>query len=88
MQKELILTMDLSLLKYIVDDGFELRRAAFECIDSSLDGCLLQMNPSSFVAPYLISGLDGELVMPCLSFSNIECNVSCGCSTMLNFKVL
>ena len=45
-----------------MDDGLELRKAAFECVDTLLDGCLDQVNPSSFIVPYLKSCLDGELV--------------------------
>ena len=44
-----------------MDDGLELRKAAFECVDTMLDSCLDQVNPSSFIVPYLKSGLDGEL---------------------------
>lgn len=43
-----------------MDDGLELRKAAFECVDTLLDSCLDQVNPSSFIVPYLKSGLDGE----------------------------
>lgn len=60
MQQELIRTVDLGPFKHIVDDGLELRKAAFECVDTLLDGCLDQVNPSSFIVPYLKSGLDGE----------------------------
>ncbi|KAL8156094.1 hypothetical protein AgCh_001253 [Apium graveolens] len=60
MQKkpEVLIKVDDGHKKFRVDDGSELRKAAFECIDTLLDGCLLQMNPSSFLAPYLVSGLD------------------------------
>lgn len=61
MQKELIRTVDLGPFKHIVDDGLELRKAAFECVDTLLDSCLDQVNPSSFIVPYLKSGLDGEI---------------------------
>ena len=60
MQQELIRTVDLGPFKHIVDDGLELRKAAFECVDTLLDSCLDQVNPSSFIVPYLKSGLDGE----------------------------
>ena len=59
-QQELIRTVDLGPFKHIVDDGLELRKAAFECVDTLLDSCLDQVNPSSFIVPYLRSGLDGE----------------------------
>ncbi|PON60377.1 Coatomer beta subunit [Parasponia andersonii] len=57
-KKELIRTVDLGPFKHIVDDGLELRKAAFECVDTLLDSCLDQVNPSSFIVPYLRSGLD------------------------------
>lgn len=59
-QKELIRTVDLGPFKHTVDDGLELRKAAFECVDMLLESCLDQVNPSSFIVPYLKSGLDGE----------------------------
>ncbi|WOL01566.1 cullin-associated NEDD8-dissociated protein 1 [Canna indica] len=66
-KKELIRTVDLGPFKHIVDDGLELRKAAFECVDTLLDSCLDQMNPSSFIVPYLISGLSDhyDVKMPC-----------------------
>ena len=74
MQQELIRTVDLGPFKHIVDDGLELRKAAFECVDTLLDSCLDQVNPSSFIVPYLKSGLDGELVffvLPILFYSHL-----------------
>lgn len=66
-KKELIRTVDLGPFKHTVDDGLELRKAAFECVDTLLDSCLDQMNPSSFIVPYLLSGLDDhyDVKMPC-----------------------
>ncbi|KAF5946797.1 hypothetical protein HYC85_017025 [Camellia sinensis] len=66
-KKELIRTVDLGPFKHIVDDGLELRKAAFECVDTLLDSCLDQVNPSSFIVPYLRSGLDDhyDVKMPC-----------------------
>lgn len=55
-----------------MDDGLELRKAAFECVDTLLDGCLDQLNPSSFIVPYLKSGLDGESL--CYNLSPIPAN--------------
>ncbi|XP_039137910.1 cullin-associated NEDD8-dissociated protein 1 [Dioscorea cayenensis subsp. rotundata] len=66
-KQELIRTVDLGPFKHIVDDGLELRKAAFECVDTLLESCLDQMNPSSFIVPYLISGLADhyDVKMPC-----------------------
>ncbi|XP_022716324.1 cullin-associated NEDD8-dissociated protein 1-like isoform X3 [Durio zibethinus] len=67
LKKELIRTVDLGPFKHIVDDGLELRKAAFECVDTLLGSCLDQVNPSSFIVPYLKSGLDDhyDVKMPC-----------------------
>ncbi|XP_024030609.1 cullin-associated NEDD8-dissociated protein 1 [Morus notabilis] len=66
-KQELIRTVDLGPFKHVVDDGLELRKAAFECVDTLLDSCLDQVNPSSFIVPYLRSGLDDhyDVKMPC-----------------------
>ncbi|KAM0040565.1 putative TATA-binding protein interacting (TIP20) [Helianthus debilis subsp. tardiflorus] len=66
-KKELIRTVDLGPFKHTVDDGLELRKAAFECVDTLLDTCLDQLNPSSFIVPYLKSGLADhyDVKMPC-----------------------
>ncbi|KAK9054826.1 hypothetical protein SSX86_025905 [Deinandra increscens subsp. villosa] len=66
-KKELIRTVDLGPFKHTVDDGLELRKASFECVDTLLDNCLDQLNPSSFIVPYLTSGLDDhyDVKMPC-----------------------
>ena len=51
--------MDLGPFKHIVDDGLELRKGAFECVDTLLDSCLDQIDPSFFITPFLLSGLSG-----------------------------
>lgn len=51
-----------------MDDGLELRKAAFECVDTLLESCLDQVNPSSFIVPYLESGLNGEHLFEVLYF--------------------
>ncbi|GAB2283803.1 Cullin-associated NEDD8-dissociated protein 1 [Dionaea muscipula] len=66
-KQELIRTVDLGPFKHVVDDGLELRKAAFECMDTLLDNCLDLVNPSSFIIPYLKSGLEDhyDVKMPC-----------------------
>ncbi|KAG5411613.1 hypothetical protein IGI04_007932 [Brassica rapa subsp. trilocularis] len=66
-KKELIRTVDLGPFKHVVDDGLELRKAAFECVFTLLDSCLDQLNPSSFIIPFLKSGLEDhyDLKMIC-----------------------
>lgn len=66
-KKDLIRTVDLGPFKHVVDDGLELRKAAFECMDTLLDNCLDLVNPSSFIVPYLKSGLEDhyDVKMPC-----------------------
>ncbi|KAJ7551601.1 hypothetical protein O6H91_06G021400 [Diphasiastrum complanatum] len=66
-KKELIRTVDLGPFKHTVDDGLELRKGAFECVDTLLDNCLDQIDPSSFIDPYLLSGLSDhyDVKMPC-----------------------
>ena len=50
-----------------MDDRLELRKVVFECVDTLLDSCLDQVNPSSFIIPYLKFGLEDhyDVKMPC-----------------------
>jgi hypothetical protein len=68
LQPELIRTVDLGPFKHVVDDGLELRKAAFECVDTLLDNCLDQVNPSSFIVPFLLSGLVGKYSLDVIYF--------------------
>ncbi|KAG0447262.1 hypothetical protein HPP92_028449 [Vanilla planifolia] len=63
-KQELITTMDLGPFKHNVDDDLEIRKAAFECVDTLLNNCLDQVNSSSFIVPYLISD-HYDVKMPC-----------------------
>jgi len=53
---DLIREVDLGPFKHKVDDGLELRKAAFECMYTLLDSCLDCMNISSFIVN-LVDGL-------------------------------
>ena len=44
-------------------DGLELRKAAFECMDTLLDTHFDDVNPLLFISPYQESGLDGEFLI-------------------------
>uniref|UniRef100_A0A7N2MGP4 TATA-binding protein interacting (TIP20) domain-containing protein n=1 Tax=Quercus lobata TaxID=97700 RepID=A0A7N2MGP4_QUELO len=67
MIRQFLRTVDLGPFKHIVDDGLELRKSAFECVDTLLDSWLDPMNPPSFIVPYLKPGLDDhyDVKMPC-----------------------
>eukprot|EP00164_Ancoracysta_twista_P000655 GFYU01000869.1.p1 GENE.GFYU01000869.1~~GFYU01000869.1.p1 ORF type:complete len:1276 (-),score=480.86 GFYU01000869.1:86-3913(-) len=53
---ELIRQVDLGPFKHTVDDGLDLRKATFECMDTLLDCCLHQLDLNEFVME-LIGGL-------------------------------
>ena len=52
----LIRTVDLGPFKHKIDDGLELRKAAFECMDVLLDACPGRLDYHAFLA-HLESGL-------------------------------
>ncbi len=52
----LIRTVDLGPFKHKIDDGLELRKAAFECMDVLLDACAERLDMPAFIA-HLESGL-------------------------------
>lgn len=64
---DLIRVVDLGPFKHTIDDGLELRKAAFDCMDTLLTSCLHHIDPSAFITPYLLSGLsdDYDVKMPC-----------------------
>ena len=47
---ELIHQVDLGPFKHTVDDGLELRKAAFECMDALLDHCADRLELPAFIA--------------------------------------
>ena len=60
----MIRTVDLGPFKHTVDDGLDLRKASFDCMDTLLSTCLHRIHPSSFITPFLLSGLAGEWERP------------------------
>lgn len=58
-QDELVRTVDLGPFKHEIDDGLDLRKAAFDCMDTLLATCFHRIQASTFVTPYLLAGLSG-----------------------------
>jgi len=56
---ELVHQVDLGPFKHTVDDGLELRKAAFECMDTLLDGCPDRLELPQFLLR-LIDGLKDD----------------------------
>ncbi|PRW59351.1 cullin-associated NEDD8-dissociated 1 isoform B [Chlorella sorokiniana] len=54
--KDLIRTVDLGPFKHQIDDGLELRKAAYECMDELLDRCYDRVDAAAFIQ-HLESGL-------------------------------
>ena len=52
----LIRTVDLGPFKHKIDDGLELRKAAFECMDVLLDNCVDRLDFQAFIS-HIESGL-------------------------------
>ncbi|GIL42737.1 hypothetical protein Vafri_669 [Volvox africanus] len=65
-REDMIRTVDLGPFKHKIDDGLELRKAAFECLDILSDCCRDRLEPVPFLAA-LESGLGdhADVKMPC-----------------------
>jgi len=63
---ELIREVDLGPFKHKVDDGLEIRKAAFECMYTLLDTCLDRVNVPAFIAN-LVDGLKDHYDIKTLS---------------------
>jgi len=63
---ELIREVDLGPFKHKVDDGLEVRKAAYECMYTLLDSCLDRVNISQFVGN-LVDGLKDHYDIKTLS---------------------
>lgn len=60
--------MDLGPFKHKIDDGLELRKAAFECMDVLLERCKDCINMGQFIA-HLEQGLQvPALPFPCIGW--------------------
>ncbi|KAK9835209.1 hypothetical protein WJX81_005880 [Elliptochloris bilobata] len=64
--ESLIRTVDLGPFKHRIDDGLELRKAAFECVDILVDACPDRLSYPAFLT-HLESGLKDhyDVKMPC-----------------------
>ena len=60
----LIRTVDLGPFKHKIDDGLELRKAAFECMDVLLDACADRLDYQAFLE-HLESGLKVQSCHAC-----------------------
>ncbi|KXZ56874.1 hypothetical protein GPECTOR_1g789 [Gonium pectorale] len=65
-REDMIRTVDLGPFKHKIDDGLELRKAAFECLDILADCCRDRLEPGPFLEA-LESGLGdhADVKMPC-----------------------
>ncbi|GFR41083.1 hypothetical protein Agub_g1723, partial [Astrephomene gubernaculifera] len=65
-REDMIRTVDLGPFKHKIDDGLELRKSAFECLDILHDCCRDQLEPGPFLRA-LESGLGdhADVKMPC-----------------------
>lgn len=65
-REDMIRTVDLGPFKHKIDDGLELRKAAFECLDLLLDTCSEALDPQLFLV-HLESGLNDhyDVKVPC-----------------------
>ncbi|MEW5303601.1 MAG: hypothetical protein WDW36_006278 [Sanguina aurantia] len=65
-REDMVRTVDLGPFKHKIDDGLELRKAAFECLDILLDTAASRLNLPTFIS-HLKSGLRDhyDVKMPC-----------------------
>lgn len=69
MQKELVREVEMGPFKHTVDDGLDLRKAAFECMYTLLDSCLDRLDVFEFLN-HIELGLKGKFVTQSLWLSN------------------
>jgi len=77
LREDLIRTVDLGPFKHKIDDGLELRKAAFECMDMVLDQCISCVDFAVFLQ-HLESGLKDhyDVKLPCHSMLTKLASVS------------
>lgn len=59
-KEELIRTVVMGPFKHKVDDGLEIRQAAFECLDTILEECIEKVEPNEFME-HLAAGLQDDI---------------------------
>jgi cullin-associated NEDD8-dissociated protein 1 len=60
-QKELVREVEMGPFKHTVDDGLDLRKAAFECMYTLLDSCLDRLDVFEFLN-HVELGLKGTFI--------------------------
>ena len=70
--------MDLGPFKHRVDDGLELRKAAFECLDMLLDSCKDRIQFHDFIKR-LVDGLQASRLGRTPGCTVCQCLVSAAC---------
>lgn len=69
-QKELVREVEMGPFKHTVDDGLDLRKAAFECMYTLLDSCLDRLDVFEFLN-HVELGLKGLLCFLSKSTQNV-----------------
>lgn len=80
----LIRTVDLGPFKHKIDDGLELRKAAFECMDVLLDACADRLDYHAFLK-HLESGLKA---CSCSGMRFTQCCLLCRARAIIDIELL
>ena len=79
--------MDLGPFKHRVDDGLELRKAAFECLDMLLDSCKDRIQFHDFIQR-LVDGLQASRLGWTSGRTACQCVVSAACVYQVLYNII